>query len=203
MKKIKTDKIFDLFKENKKFNSLPIILTKLPEEIFNEILKIVENHRKIKEHKLNFLFEHYNAGYNSFQISVQKPVVETSFIFPYLITLGQFYFYIFNKISFEQSHRTILLRENVNHYDGYELWINYTEQGDENPPHKHSGHLTGVIYVKNTDNIPTVFNQKEKFYGKPGEIIIFPADLEHGVEKQIENFERITMSFNLYLNETK
>jgi hypothetical protein len=201
MKKIKENEIINLFNDYKILNNVPVLVTKLPEEIFNELIIIIEHHRKIKEHKLNFLFEHYNRGLNSYQISVQKPIIETSFIFPYLIALGQFYLYKLNNISFEKSHRKVLLRENVHHYDGYDIWINYTNKGDENPYHTHSGVFSGVIYIKNTKKIPTIFDEKEKYYGTPGEIAIFPANLEHKVEKQIEDYERITMSFNLYLHE--
>jgi len=203
MKKIQADKIIELFKDFKFLNDIQAISGKLPEVIFNELKEFTEIHRKIKNHELNFLFEHYNAGLNSYQISVQKPYIETSFTFPFLIALGQFFLYKFYKTDFQDSHRKLLLRENVNHYDGYDLWINYTKEGDENPFHNHKGFLTGVIYIKNTEKNPTVFLNNMKYYGLPGEILIFPADLKHAVEKQTENTERITMSFNLYYNVTQ
>ena len=199
MKKIKEKNIINLFKKNKILNVGPVLITKLPKEIFKELKIITKNYKKIKNHKLNFLFEHYNLGLNSYQTSVQKPIIETSFIFPYIIALGQFYLYKFNDIPFEKSHRKVLLRENVHHYDGYDLWINYTNKGDENPYHTHLGSLSGVIYIKNTNKNPTIFDEKEKYYGMPGEIAIFPSNLKHKVDKQTKNFERITMAFNLYL----
>ena len=195
---MKKNNVFSLFKKNKTLNNVPVLITKLPEEIFNELLTIVENHKKIKDHRLGFLFETDNKGFKVFQISVQKPIVETSFIFPYIISLGQFYLYKFNNIPFEKSHRKVLLRENVHHYMGYDLWINFSNKENEVPNHAHAGELSGVIYIKNTENIPTIFDEKEKYYGKSHEIAIFPSNLHHKVEKQIENYERITMSFNLY-----
>jgi hypothetical protein len=200
MKKIQEDKIIELFKDFKFLNNIQAISGKLPEVIFNELKEFTEIHRKIKNHELNFLFEHYNAGLNSYQISVQKPFVEASFTFPFLIALGQFFLYKYYKIPFQDTHRKLLLRENVNHYDGYDLWINYTKEGDENPFHNHGGFLTGVIYIQNTEKNPTIFLNNVKHHGLPGEILMFPADLKHAVEKQIENTERITMSFNLNFN---
>lgn len=201
MKKIKIENVFSLFEKSKTLNDVPVLITKLPEEIFNELLIIVENHRKIKDHKLGFLFETHNVGFKVYQISVRKPIVETSFIFPYVISLGQFYLYKFNNIPFEKSHRKVLLRENVHHYDGYDLWINFSNKENEIPDHTHAGSLSGVIYIKNTEKIPTIFDEKEKYYGKSQEVAIFPSNLHHRVAEQIENYERITMSFNLYLKE--
>jgi hypothetical protein len=197
----KEDNIFSLFRENKTLNNVPVLVTKLPVEVSDELLIIIENHKKIKDHKLSFLFETHNKNFNVYQISVRKPIVETTLIFPYLISLGQFYLYKYNNISFEKSHRKVLLRENTNHYDGYDLWINFSNKGNEIPNHTHLGALSGVIYIKNTENIPTIFNGKEKYYGKSNEIAIFPSNLNHEVEKQLEDYERITMSFNLYLKE--
>ena len=197
MKKIKEKEIINLFKNYKILNNVPVLTAKLPKEIFKELKILVAKHKKIKNHKLNFLFEHYNRGLNTYQISVQRPFVETSFIFPYLIALGQFYLYKFNNMSFDESNRKVFLRGTLHHYDGYDLWINYTNKGDENPLHSHSGSFSGVIYIKNTKEIPTIFNNKQKHYGFPGEICIFPATLEHSVEEQIKKYERITMSFNL------
>ena len=198
MKEIKTNKILSLFKDHTFLKEVPVCITKLPIEVFDELIHFTEECRKRKNHNLSFLFEHYNKGLNTYQISVPKPDVERSFIMPYLISLGQFYLYSVQNIPFDESHRNVLLRENVNHYDGYDLWINYTEKGDENPNHTHAGAFSGVIYLKNTETIPTIFNQKVKFFGSPGTIVIFPSDLEHSVEKQTDDFERITMSFNLY-----
>jgi len=198
VKEPKEIKLLSLFKDYKMLTEIPVLITKLPKEIFKELLLFTEQSKKIKKHNLSFLLEHYNAGLNTYQISVPKPDIEKSFTMPYLISLAQFYLYLNNNISFAKSHRNVLLRENFNHYDGYDLWINYTNKGDENPVHTHAGTFSGVIYIKNTETTPTIFNQKIKLIGNPGEIAIFPANLEHSVEKQKDDFERITMSFNLY-----
>ena len=91
MKEIKTNKILSLFKDHTFLKDLPVCSTKLPIEIFDELLRFTEECRKRKNHNLSFLFEHYNKGLNTYQISVPKPDVERSFIMPYLISLGQFY----------------------------------------------------------------------------------------------------------------
>jgi len=198
MKEIKEKKILSLFEDHKMLKEVPVLITKLPKQIFEELLLFTEDRKKIKNNDLSFLFEHYNMGLNTYQISISKPDIEKSFIMPYLISLGQFYLYLNNNIPFDKSHRNVLLRENINHYDGYDLWVNYTNKGDENPNHTHSGNLSGVIYIKNTKTTPTIFDNKIGIIGNPGQIVIFPSQLEHMVEKQKEDFERITMSFNLY-----
>jgi len=200
-KDIKIDKILSLFQKSIFLEKVPVCSVNLPTDIFRELCLFTEQCRKIKDHNLSFLFEHYNEGKNTYQVSIPKPDIEKSFIMPYLISLGQFYLYAKKNISFEKSHRNVLLRENANHYDGYDLWINYTQRGDENPSHTHAGLFSGVIYIKNTETIPTIFDNKIKWFGRPGNIVIFPANLSHSVEKQEEDFERITMSFNLYVNE--
>jgi hypothetical protein len=197
--KNKEEKTLSLFKDYYFIDGTPVLVAKMPESILNELIFISEEYRKIKEHKLSFLYEHCNIGLNTFQISVSKPDFQKSFTFPYLISLGQFYLFATKNISFTDSHRNVLIRENLNHYDGYDFWINYTNKGDENPSHIHAGDFSGVIYVKNTETTPTIFDNEVKFPGKPGEIVIFPSWLEHGVEKKEDDSERITMSFNLYL----
>ena len=79
MKQIQTDKIIKLFKDFKFLNNIQAISGKLPKIVFNELKKFTQIHKKIKNNKLNFLFEHYNAGLNSYQISVRKPFEPRTF----------------------------------------------------------------------------------------------------------------------------
>jgi hypothetical protein len=183
----------------KNFNFLPesdkLLVGKMPDEIFLEISQFVKHCRKIKDHPLGHLYNHLNQGKNSYQISVPKPLLEQSFLFPYLIKLGEYYLKEHNINS--NVLRPVRLRSNVNHYDGYDCWINFTNKGDINPMHHHNGSLSGVIYYSNIDKCPTIFENGVNYIGKAQEIIIFPATLEHAVDTHVSDNERITLSFNL------
>lgn len=198
---IKWKSIMNLFSEHKLLDDVPVMICKLPEEIFQEIQGFVEDCRKYKNHPLSFLRQHYNAGENSFQVSVPRAVCSDSFCMPYLIYLGQFFLYKMDEIDLEDSFRAISIRQSSNHFDNIDFWINYTEKGNYNPNHTHANNegLSGVIYVTGNGK-PTVFNDEKEHFGKPGEIAIFPAGLLHKVDTHTDNDERITLSFNLRVN---
>ena len=94
------------------------------------------------------------------------------------------------------THRDFYLRKHEGHFDGYDIWINYSYKGNFNPEHKHAGDISGVIYLENIDE--TIFpNLDFKFKGNPGDMILFPSDTLHMVKQQEEEYERITFAFNL------
>ena len=173
-----------------------ILAGRLPNEIFSEITSFVEQCRKIKDHPLGSLRNHLNGGENSYQISIPKPLIEQSFLFPYLIRLGE-YFLRTQGIEIDEQKRQVRLRSTHNHFDGYDCWINFTTKGDSNPFHTHLGSLSGVIYFSNKDNCPTIFEDNVKYFGEEQEILIFPSTLMHSVDTHISDNERITLSFNL------
>jgi hypothetical protein len=177
-------------------NSNPILAGTLPDEIFLEISKFVEHCRTIKEHPLGILYNHINDGKNYYQVSIPKPLIEQSFLFPYLIKLGE-YFLKTQNVDIVESKRQVRLRSNLNHFDGYDCWVNFTNTGDRNPFHYHVGSLSGVIYYSNKENCPTIFKDDITYFGKDQEILIFPAALIHCVDAHIGDLERITLSFNL------
>jgi len=177
-----------------------ILVGQIPDEIFLEISKFVDHCRKIKDHPLGSLYNHENSGQNSYQISVPPPLLEQSFLFPYLIKLGECFLKKHN-VSIKRYQRPVRLRSNFNHYDGYDCWINFTNKGNDNPMHNHAGEFSGVIYYSNIDQYPTIFENNIEYAGREKEIILFPASLGHSVNTHNSNNERITLSFNLYLIE--
>lgn len=184
--------------DNFKFipDSNKILVGTMPTEIFLEISEFVKHCRKIKDHPLGNLYNHLNNGQNSYQISIPKPLIEQSFLFPYLIKLGE-HFLRTQDIEINAYKRQVRLRSNHNHFDGYDCWVNFTNKGDDNPMHSHVGSLSGVIYYSNKDNCPTIFEDGVKYFGKEQEIVIFPSTLNHCVETHVSDVERITLSFNL------
>ena len=97
-------------------------------------------------------------------------------------------------------NRSIAMRDNVGHYDGYDIWMNFTYQGDDNPLHNHAGDLSSIIYVKDQDCQPTIFPSANYIHEpKDGEMLIFPAHLQHEVKMKLTESERISVSYNLNL----
>jgi len=108
------------------------------------------------------------------------------------------------------------------------LWINFQKQFENNPPHTHTGDLSFVIYLQvpkelveenklhiqnhtqnneGPGNIVFVYGE-ELFmnincvtkFPKRGEIIIFPAWLNHHVLSFKSDVERISVSGNIQLD---
>ena len=102
-------------------------------------------------------------------------------------------------------------------------WIVSQYKNEYNPWHKHSGHFSGVIYLKIPDGMKDHFNQETKdhypasgliefAYGEAqdmrsdtlmvnpevGMILVFPSWLKHSVYPFYCDGERRSMSFNAY-----
>jgi len=168
---------------------------KLPSSIIDELDQWKYECDKIKNHPLGYLKSHDNFGTksNSFQVSVPSYLIEKSYWLPFTLrSCAQI---------FKKNHRNYFLRKWDGHFDGYDIWINYSYKGNYNPSHTHAGVLSGVIYHSSTDN-PTFFdNSKIKFKGVKGDMVLFSSNLEHKVLEQKENHERITFAFNLQYRE--
>jgi uncharacterized protein (TIGR02466 family) len=92
-----------------------------------------------------------------------------------------------------------------------ELWGNINNHGDFNGAHVHGGVLSGVFYIKTPINCgklifknPAVRSDAHLIRMKdypiipePLACIIFPSWLEHYVEPNMSDEERISLSFNL------
>tara|TARA_R110000803_G_scaffold36617_1_gene78708 strand:- start:31 stop:615 length:585 start_codon:yes stop_codon:yes gene_type:complete len=187
-------KINNLFKDFSFINEKLLIFKGiLPNSILSEITLFVEESRKYKDHNLGFLKHMTNAGNNEFQCFIPSSLVNSSLFYSYLYYLGNEYISKFKNSSQEVK----LVKKYYHSYDNYDLWVNFSQKDNNNPTHTHSGIISGVIYVSNPENIPTIFNNNFYYKGKPGEILLFPSNLKHSVPKQLTNDERITLSFNL------
>lgn len=193
------NQILELFKDFKieKEFKYPILRGKLPLELIEELDYIVEQCNKIKNHPLYYLREHKNYGKNTYQVSVPSPLLESSFIFAFVIYMGEYFINKEKNIPFYELRRNIGVRKIKNHFDGYDFWINYANIGDKNPKHNHSGLLSGVIYVKNESKESTIFEDGFTYCGDKGDIIMFPSEYFHQVNEKIKDTERITIAFNL------
>ena len=174
-----------------------VLKATIPDEIWKDVVMLKERVDEIRHHPYHWLLRHTNSGRNKYQFTVPSSAFHETFLYAYIIYLGQYYLLKHHNISIKHSMRKVRFRNNSDHFDGYDLWVNYTTKGDFNCEHTHGGKLSGVIYYQNTDKIATNFKGGLSVYGKPKEIVMFPAQLEHWVEKQEEDYERIAMAYNL------
>jgi len=181
------------------FSLNSFISSVIPDIIWDELLQLTLEAKKIKSHPLSQLKCHYNAGKNSYQISVNQRLFEESFLYPYIIFAGQKYLSMMQGVSCHSLTRKVGIRQYTGHYDGYDFWFNFSEIGDINPPHRHAGSLSAVIYISNTQDLPTIFDGGFEYNGISKEMLIFPSNLQHQVPENTIG-ERITASFNLESN---
>jgi len=187
------------FEMKKLQKNCPIMIAEIPNLIMKEIDIWVEESKKIKDHPLAELKAHENVGYiaedgkkhNSFQTSVPVNLVEQSFWLAWTIRL------ITENWGDGYHHREYLLRKYHGHFDGYDIWTNFSYKGDDNPTHCHAGSISGVIYYKN-HNHATYFDDYDiKYDGYDGTMVLFPSDVRHHVKEQLQDEERITIAFNM------
>jgi hypothetical protein len=176
-----------------------IIKVKMPDPIFDEVKGWIEPCRSVKDNEYAELLNHHNVGtgHNSYQTAVPRRLIDNSFFFGYLLNLGQLYLHAVNS-PIKDNPRAVHLRNYPGHYDGYDVWVNFTYKGDDNPEHNHAGSLSGIIYIKDEDCQPTNFPSIDYIHKpKEGEILLFQSHLMHSVDVKETESERITGSFNL------
>lgn len=173
-----------------------VLVGKLNEFLINDVQKIVDECKKIKNNEMAFLKAHINDSDFSYQISLPHKSFEESYLFPFINFLGEYYLVKARDINYKEVYRKVFIKKYNGHFDGYDIWINFCNLGDKNSWHAHGGTLTGIIYIDNDIGVATQFEEFE-IIGKRGDVVIFPSSLLHNVEPQIDNYERTTISFNL------
>ena len=106
----------------------------------------------------------------------------------------------------------------------YNAWVNFMKPGDFNPPHTHAGDFSSVLFISmpqelldenkehNSQHINSagpgsisffagvgggMSNWRQDFTPDAGELFMFPADLMHMVYPYKSNVERVTVAFNM------
>ena len=174
-----------------------ILKTQIPDKIFDEVKGWIEPCRDIKDDDYRELLNHRNVGtgHNSYQTAIPRRLIDNSFFLGYIIHFGQLYL---KAINAGDGERRVHLRNYPGHFDGYDIWINFTYKGDDNPIHNHAGALSSIIYIKDEECEPTHFpNIGYTHTPKEGDILLFPSHLEHYVGVKQTESERISASFNL------
>ena len=99
----------------------------------------------------------------------------------------------------------------IDHLKLSNMWFNFNYQYCYNVNHTHPGCvLSGVFWVKTSEEQPVVFNSydefarasyekhtNEAFAPKEGQMLLFPAHLPHRVEINRTKDTRISISFNI------
>ena len=168
-----------------------IVYTKLPKQILKELSYWKKECDKIKKHPLSFLKLHENTGSktNNYQVSIPSRLIEDSYWLSYVLRLSG--------LLTNEDHRKFFIRKWQGHFDGYDVWINYSYKNNSNPEHNHTGFFSGVIFLNNEKDETIFTNKKFSFVGKKGDMIMFPSKLLHKVNKQKEQYERTTFAFNV------
>ena len=175
-----------------------ILKHKIPSLIYKELTKCLKQTTKIKKHELSCLLEHHNVANNSYQISAPFNLLEGSFLQAYILYLGEYYRCKYENLSFKDTRRTVRMRKNENHFDSYDVWVNYAKQGSINNWHNHNGSLSGVIYYTDCKGSPIYFENGFSYKAKKGDILIFPSRFKHKVNIHTHKNTRITFAYNLY-----
>ena len=180
-----------------------IMKVQLPDFIFDEVKSWIEPCRSIKDNEYAELLNHRNVGtgHNSYQTGIAKKYIDNTYFLGYVINIAELYLKTINHQDVNRDgsyYRKVVMRDNPGHYDGYDIWMNFTYKGDDNPIHNHAGNLSSIIYVKDEDSQPTIFPSLNYIHQpKEGEMLLFPNHLEHMVEEKQTESERISVSYNL------
>jgi len=174
-----------------------MMLGRPPAEILAELDTFAAEAKALRAHPLGYLRNHQNAGHNAYQLSVSPTALENSFAMSYFNHLGELFLHKVTGEPLARLKRRALFRQNQGHYDGYDLWVNFAEEGDSNPRHSHAGLISAVIYLEN-DGQPTHFENGVSHVGERGDVLLFSASLEHWVDVKVTPKTRVTMSFNLF-----
>ncbi len=180
-----------------------IMQAQLPDRIFDEVKNWIEPCRAIKDDEYRELLNHHNVGtdHNSYQTAIPKNLIDNSFFLGYVLHFAELYVRstTHDERNAEVMPRRCHMRNYPGHFDGYDIWMNFTYKGDDNPLHNHAGTLSSIIYIQDDeDSLPTEFpdvNYSHK--SSPGQILLFPSHLQHYVVTKQTESERITSSFNI------
>ena len=93
------------------------------------------------------------------------------------------------------------VEKEIPEYKLQSLWFNLNGYGDYNLMHKHHKEkdaVSGVYYIEVPDkNMGRIyFETDEEYDPQENRLLLFPADLRHGVRKNQSHKRRISLAFN-------
>jgi hypothetical protein len=180
----------------------PILKGYLPSLIFSQLKNIVSKVRLTKDQNYSFLKDNLHQSVDNFSYRPYIPnyLLEPTFIFEYIRSLGAYFYSKFFNLSFEEAFNKVKVNE-LDEYNylmpKYDIWINYSTKNTKSNLHAHKGNFSGIIFVENSEVSTTFFPPNLSIKGNPGEILLFNSFLPHSVYSNSSNLERVTISFNL------
>ena len=203
--------------------SIPLLHTTLPDKVLKELIQLTNLIEK-DEDRESAKDELAGEIENEWKID---PILLTNISFKnYIIQLSWEYFRItmsnYHIVDNAIPHSLIVLKNAMNNIEIFSSWFNDQKDDEYNPIHNHVGTLSGVLYLKIPEYLPSRKNEYTDgaitFIGnetsvegiisnstltiapKVGDVFLFPASLKH----QVYPFRTVdgkgirrSMSFNL------
>ena len=85
------------------------------------------------------------------------------------------------------------------------MWGNLLNEGADHSPHTHSNNiLSGVYYLKVPNNSGELYfpQLKQSFMPNDNQLVLFNGSTRHGVKENLNDEERICVSFNIKEDES-
>mgnify|MGYP000181542231 CR=1 FL=1 len=103
--------------------------------------------------------------------------------------------------SEELKELQTFVEKEIPNYTLQSLWFNYNGYGHYNHMHEHhkgKDAISGVYYIEVPDeNMGKIyFKSGEEYEPMENRLLLFPADLKHGVRKNQSHKKRISLAFN-------
>jgi len=111
--------------------------------------------------------------------------------------------YLFLKKEYEKLSKTVCKKFKIKDYHLSDIWYNYYKQNQYQEPHTHAGQggLTAVHYLIFNPNYHSVTHFTNEQIKSPkikqGDILFFPANIEHFVPKNKTDEPRLTVAFTI------
>jgi len=186
--------------------------------LFPSLVSLIEcdDYRLIKNDLISWIYE-YQKYDNDGVIISNRGGWQSHDNFYHQPTFINFYNYIFNHIQKSIPYQ--------GEYNLANMWLNINKKGSYNKLHSHPDcHFSGVFWVKTPDNCgeiefytPRLFSRSRLLDRTPeqirdgfrlskswslcpqeGMMLLFPSDLEHEVQPNESNEDRISIAFNCY-----
>ena len=180
----------------------PLYISKLERAFTKAELKLTDEYKK-KTHKSignTTTSDHYVLEHKTFKTLKQE----------------------LNKMILDYFDKVVCTSNSITPYIT-QSWLNYTEPNQFHHHHNHNNsYVSGILYInadKAVDQVrfyktahhpidlkaaaPNIFNSKFSWHVvETGNVILFPSQLEHSVERKKGTNTRISLSFNVFLKGT-
>lgn len=202
------DRIRDLFVDYKMHDKFPIIKGKLHPDVYAEFIASKDKlEKQLFDHDLGILKYHLNVGNNLGQAAIPLEDLRAGYAYHYITALAAYFLDSIDMVPFAAARNgtTVIMSSHPMSADS-NWWINWADKSSSNERHNHPCSLTSVLYLKNSKLAKTIFYHPDgdiwEHEGEDGEIVLFPAWLEHSVSEIVDEGIRVTCACNLNVFQT-